>query len=268
LLQRRLLRRALSDLTYQAIRQRDGLRILMYHRVTDAHPGDRLCVRVDRFAQQMGYLHEQGYQAISVSQALRWLTTGTARPARAVVITFDDGYEDNFLHAAPVLERYGFPAAFFVPSGFIASSANGCSADDRPMSWEQLRELAARGHEIGAHSIHHHRLTRLDPGQMSWEVRGSKETLAHHLQRPVESFCYPAGDYNDLVKRAVKASGYLGACTVEPGANLPGADPFALKRTEISAFDSLWDFEKKLAGAYDWLHLAVQQVQRLRPVHG
>jgi glycosyltransferase involved in cell wall biosynthesis/peptidoglycan/xylan/chitin deacetylase (PgdA/CDA1 family) len=269
---RHALRRTLSNLTYQAIRLSDGhragLRILMYHRVTDAHPGDRLCVPVDHFARQMRYLHEQGYHAISVSQAVRWLTMGTALPARAVVITFDDGYEDNFLHAAPVLARYGFPAGFFVPSGFIASSANGRQADDRPMSWEQLRELVARGHEIGAHSIHHHRLTRLDPVEMSWEVRGSKETLAHHLQRPVESFCYPAGDYNDLVKRAVKASGYLGACTVEPGANHPGADPFALKRTEISAFDSLWDFEKKLAGAYDWLHLAVQQVQRLRPVNG
>ena len=130
------------------------------------------------------------------------------------------------------------------------------------MTWEQLRELVRQGDEIGAHSVTHHKLTQCSTLDMIHEVRGSKDVLEHGIKHPVEFFCYPAGDYNEAVKQAVKDSGYRGACTVEPGANYPGGDPFALRRTEVSAFDSIWDFEKKLAGAYDWLHAAVQWTKR------
>jgi len=188
-------------------------------------------------------------------------------PENVVVITFDDGYEDNFLNASPELARYGFTACFFVPSAFVNAPATRHPAEDRPMSWEQLRGLLAHGHEIGAHSVTHRHLTSLTPQDVAWEAAESKRVLEHHLQRPIDFFCYPAGQYNEPIRLAVKTSGYLGACTVEPGANIAGADPFALKRTEVSAFDSLWDLEKKLAGAYDWLHVAVQGARRMQSMH-
>lgn len=305
---KRFLRSTLSDLTYQAMRLTNGhaagLRILTYHRVTDAHPGDRLCVPVQRFEEQMRWLHDRGYRTISLAQAVdrlqgmrnaegalssmdygRWTVDSGVR--RAVVLTFDDGYEDNFRYAAPAMERYGFTGIFFVPSGFIEQRADvltcrrpdepaqalrhsgtqapGHESEDRPMTYEQLRELLRRGHEVGGHSATHRRLARLQTVELFWEVRGCKETLEQFLQRPVDFFCYPSGDYNALVKRAVQSSGYRGACTVEPGANAPGIDPFALKRTEISAFDSLRDFEKKLAGAYDWMHRVVQRTGKRSP---
>lgn len=267
-----LLRRTLSSLSYQAIRLRNGeaqgLRILTYHRVTDAHPADRLCVPVARFAQQMRFLRQAGYQTASLAQAVRWIAGAAELPSRAVAITFDDGFEDNFLYAYPELARAGFVACFFVPSAFIASCRQAHHPpEDRPMSWAQLAELLRDHQEIGAHSVTHRRLAELDPAQARWEVRHSKELLEQRLKRPVECFCYPAGSYTAEVAQAVCESGYVAACTVEPGANRPGANPFTLKRTEISAFDSLWDFEKKLAGAYDWLHAAVQQVQRRSSRH-
>ena len=126
------------------------------------------------------------------------------------------------------------------------------------MAVAQLTELMREGHTIGAHSITHRILTTLEAVDIFWEVRGSKEQLETQLHTSIDVFCYPSGAYNTLVKKAVKSSGYLGACSVEPGANTVGVDPYALKRTEISGFDTLWDFEKKLAGAYDWLHRAVQ----------
>lgn len=279
-----LLRRALSDVTYRAIRLTNGhaagLRILMYHRVTDAHPGNRLCVPVAQFTEQMRFLHEAGYQTVTLAQAVQWVRqetgdkrqeTGDARHVsrlpshvsdKAVVLTFDDGFEDNFRYAYPAMTRYGFTGCFFVPSGFIEAGANGHSAEDRPMTWAQLSELLKHNQEIGAHSISHVKLTTVDAIRMRQEVRGSKEALEQKLQRPVEFFCYPSGDHNEAVKQAVRESGYRGACTVQPGANLPGHDLFTLTRTEISAFDSRWDFEKKLVGAYDWLHRAVQWMKR------
>ncbi len=268
----RFVRQTLSTLTYRALQlrlrngQAQGLRILMYHRVTDAHPRDRLCVPVARFAQQMQCLHDAGYASVSFAQAVAWVSQGVALPPKAIAVTFDDGFEDNFLYAHPALARHGFTGCFFIPSGFItAGKTDAVRPEDWPMTWVQLRELVQRGHEIGAHSVSHRKLARLSPEQMQQEVQQSKAMLEQQLERPVDWFCYPAGDYNASVKAAVQAGGYHGACTVEPGANLPGGDPFALKRTEISAFDSLWDFEKKLAGAYDWMHAAMQAVQRIRP---
>ena len=275
------LRGALSELTYQAIRLTNGraagVRILTYHRVTDAHPGDRLCVPVARFSEQMRWLHEAGYQTISFAQTVAWVTggtrdvqpgtrspkPGTTPTAKSVVLTFDDGYEDNFLHAYPAMARYGLTGIFFVPSAFIEGGPDGhVSAVDRPMSWVQLQELVQTGHEIGAHSVSHAKLTQLPPERVTWEISGCKQALEQHLQHAVDFFCYPSGDYDDHVRETVVACGYRGACTVEPGANHPGDDPFVLTRTEISAYDSLRDFEKKLAGAYDWMHGVWQWSQR------
>ena len=319
---RRILRHALSDAAFfggRLSRRADaGLRVLMYHRVTDAHPGDRLCVPTEQFARQMAWLRDHGYRTISFSQAVQWVKgeseltseksplcrnafgqrvtrsqphppaadgAGSVRrgedgwdgaaagPAasresdKLVVLTFDDGFEDNVLYAAPALARHGFVGCFFVPSGFVeAGRHDGLAPTDRPMSWEQLRALLAQGHEVGAHSVSHRKLTTVSAEELPREVGACKQALEQGLGRGVDSFCYPAGDYNSVVKRTVESCGYLGACTVEPGANTAGADPFALKRTEISAFDTLWDFEKKLAGAYDWLHCAVQSVSRTKGV--
>lgn len=256
---KQLLRSALSDLTYRAMRLArkgpQGLRILMYHRVTDAHPSKRLCVPVARFAEQMRWLNQEGYRTITFREAIGWVTSDKRQAtSKTVVLTFDDGYEDNFIHAAHIMQRYGFVGTFFIPSAFIAAGPNGHPAQDRPMTWQQLKELAARGHEIGAHSVSHAKLSRIPEDQVVYEVRRCKEDLEAGLGQPVRTFCYPSGDYNRRVRNIVQANGYAGACTVEPGANRPGTDPFVLTRTEISAFDSLWDFQKKMAGAYDWLH--------------
>ena len=268
---KQLLRQSLSSLSYQAMRFTNGtdtgLRILMYHRVTDAHPHERLCVPVKAFAEQMSYLDDEDYHTVTISQVADWLAGRAELPTRAIAITFDDGYEDNFLYAYPELARYGFRACFFVPSGFIESGATASyAAADRPMTWGQLHELVRDHQEIGAHSVTHRKLTRLRTEEMRWEVQHCKEVLEQGLGHAMMLFCYPAGDYDASVWEAVQRTGYRAACTVKPGANHPGTDPLALRRTEISAFDSLWDFEKKLAGAYDWLHASVQAVQRAQHI--
>ena len=274
---KRLLRSTLSTLSYHALRltpqPSESLRILTYHRVTDAHPDDRLCVPVKRFAEQMRYLRKAGFSTLGVADAVRWLAgeepqhgkaEGNTQKAKAgsIIITFDDGFEDNFLYAYPAMARYGLTGTFFIPSAFIEGGPDTHPQADRPMTRAQLLELLDQQHEIGAHSVTHVKLTTVSFPQVRREVHDSKVALERLLEHPIEVFCYPSGDYDEEVKREVAAAGYVGACTVEPGANLPGTDPFALRRTEVSAFDTLWDFEKKLAGAYDWLHRMAQRVKR------
>ncbi len=265
---KRFLRNTLSDLRYQTMRftnaAHTGLRILTYHRVTDAHPDDRLCVPVRQFEAQMRHLDEDGYCTVSFSDAARWVRQGGPLPQRSIVISFDDGFDDNYQFAATAMARHHFKGIFFIPTQFIEGGVDGHGPDDRPMSWAQIEDLLRQGHEIGSHSVTHRKLTQIPVAELPEEVGGCKRTLEQRLARPIEYFCYPAGYYNETVKQAVTDAGYRGACTVEPGANRLGTDPFALKRTEVSAFDSLWDFEKKLAGAYDWLHAALQGAQRRR----
>jgi len=262
-----LLRRTLSELSYHALRLTNGtptgVRILTYHRVTDAHPADRLCVPVARFREQMAYLSRAGYRTVGVAQIVDWVRGRAELPQQAVAITFDDGFADNFLHAYPALARHGFRACFFIPTAFIASGQTSPHpAQDQPMSWGQLEELLRDHQEIGAHSVTHRKLAMLPDGEAVREVRESKAVLETRLKRSIELFCYPAGSYTTAVRQAVVDAGFVGACTVEPGANQAGTDPFTLRRTEISASDSIRDFEKKLAGAYDWLHEAVQGLTR------
>lgn len=261
------LRRLLSDCSYGALKlagtHPGGLRILMYHRVTDAHPRERLCVSPQAFAEQIRWLKGAGYQTMTFQQAVQWVEGIGMRPQKAVAITFDDGFEDNFTYACPELMRHGFTGAFFIPTDFVASDRAAWAVEDRPMTWQQMNILISHGHEIGAHSASHRKLARLSPEEIHREVVDSKLLLDEHLDRPAQFFCYPAGSYTQEVVVTVKQAGFLGACTVRPGANYPGSDPFLLKRTEISRFDSLWDFQKKMAGAYDWLHAAIQQVHRV-----
>jgi peptidoglycan/xylan/chitin deacetylase (PgdA/CDA1 family) len=266
---RRLLRKTLSEVIYQTTRLKrphpGGLRILTYHRVTDAHPGERLCVPIARFAEQMRHLREAGYETVTMASAAHWMRHPQIEwPARPVVITFDDGYADNFLHAHPAMARCGFVGVFFVPTQFLQEPPTSEHPDDHSMRWIHLEELLTAGHEIGSHSVTHRRLASLSLEDVQREVGDSKRMLEQQLRRPITSFCYPSGDYNARVKQAVAASGYLAACTVEPGANRPGGDLFALKRTEVSAFDTLRDFKKKLAGAFDGLHAAKQHFQSAR----
>ena len=263
-----LVRGLLSDVTYGVSRLTGGahragqVRLLTYHRVTDAHPDDRLCIPVQRFEAQMRWLQEAGYRTVSYADATAWVADGRALPERALVLTFDDGFEDNFVHARPAMERHGLRGIFFVPSGFIQSATDAHAPADRPMSWTQLRQLVAAGHEIGGHSVTHRKLAEIPPAEVPGEARECKEALERGVGASAAFFCYPAGSYDAHVKRCVQEAGWRGACTVKPGPVRRGDDPFELTRTEISAFDTLWDFQKKLAGSYDWLHAAWQQVRR------
>ncbi len=256
----------MSDVSYGVIRLAgragSGLRVLTYHRVTDAHPDDRLCVPVGRFAEQMRYLKEAGYRTVSMGRIERWAESALFLSGKTVGITFDDGFEDNFLYAFPEMRRYGFTGCFFVPSGFIRSGQEKHPKEDRPMTWAQMKEMLAAGQEIGGHSVTHRKLTQINISELPDETAGCKKDLEGGLGCSVDFFCYPAGYYNDAVKQRVKEAGYQGAFTVEPGPVRAGSDPFAMKRTEVSGFDSLRDFEKKLAGAYDWMHMAVQGVSQ------
>ncbi len=239
-----------------------GARILMYHRVADL-AGDRLSVKPTEFIRQMDFLRERGYRIIPLSELPSALTSSSSP---AVSLTFDDGYRDFYDNAFPILKERRLPAAVFVITGLMEGKVRlpryrKFPQSAKPLSWEMLPEMARAGIEIGSHSLTHRELTRLSRAEAEEEIEGSARLIREKTGGRPEWFSYPRGKFNREVIDLVKAAGYSGAVTVQPGANHSPGELFSLKRTEISRDDSLRDFALKLKGAYDPWHYLWQKIK-------
>ncbi len=245
------------------------LRILTYHRVNDDHPRDRLSVTATAFAAQLDELAAGGHTVLPLEDALGALRGRGALPSRAVSITFDDGYADNREVALPLLERHRYSATFFVATAFMGTGLRldryrGCCDRDRMLGWDEVRELAARGHTIGGHGRHHRELGRATPPELHEELTGCADDIQRETGTRPRLFCYPRGSESPQVRKATAAAGYAAACTVKPGPNASGVDPFGLFRTEVAGHDELADFRFKLEGRFDGWHRLLQASRRSR----
>lgn len=227
-----------------------GLRVLCYHRVsTDS---DELSVTPSAFRSQMEFVLGARANPETLDDALDRLQAGTL--GRDVCVTFDDGYHDNLEHAIPVLRDLGIPATIFVASKLIDGTAPVYWYEQPPplLTWSELREISHEGLvAIGAHSRTHRALPKL-PDDQAWdEIAGSRGDVEQRLGRPVTSFAYPAGLYGEREARMVREAGYRAGVTCEPGANVPGQRPQALRRLIVGPRDDVRMFEAKLTGLLD-----------------
>jgi peptidoglycan/xylan/chitin deacetylase (PgdA/CDA1 family) len=211
--------------------------ILMYHYVrwvdAAADPlGYNLSVTPDDFAGQMAWLHEQGYNLVRMDTLARCRRGEDLCPPKPVALTFDDGYEDAFSAALPVLQRYGFTATFYIISGMVGQAGY--------MSWAQVAALRDAGMEIGAHTVNHLDLTSLDVATAGYEIAQSKDDLERNLGISVTSFCYPTGLYNALVEDQVRADGFLSATTTRW--DFDYSDMLALPRRRVAGGTTIEQF--------------------------
>ena len=226
--------------------------ILMYHRIAEHGPAALAPYRVSpaRFERQLAYLRRHGYRTISLAQ---WLAAMRDRDGliddRVVILTFDDAYRDFLTDAWPLLCRHGFGATMFVPTDQVGGRAEWDRAYGEPaalMSWDELRQLAGHGLEIGAHTCSHPYLTRIGARRLIAEGRVAKARLEAELGRTVELLAYPYGDQNLKVRRAMAGSGYRAAVTTQPGLSRLGDNPMALPRQLVAGGDDLDAFIAKL----------------------
>ena len=177
----------------------------MYHRF--GYRQNTLFVTPENFKRQMKYLKDKGYKIISLDELVEGLKTGRRFPHNSVVITADDGYEDNYTYAYPVLKKYGFPATIFVIADFIDTKKDF-------MSWDELREMSRHNISFGGHTKNHAYLPSIKKEGALWdETRGCKESIENRIGSNVDYFCYPLGGFTGHVKQTVKKAGYKGACT-------------------------------------------------------
>jgi peptidoglycan/xylan/chitin deacetylase (PgdA/CDA1 family) len=228
-----------------------GLRILMYHRVSDDR--DELAVTPARFREQMDYLAGRGYRVVDVMTAVDLLDAGRLLP-RTLALTFDDGFSDVAEHALPVLADREFGATVFVAPAVVDGTASFSWYEEQPplLDWEDIGELDREGTlSFEAHSQTHPNLTALDEETARNEIAESGAALAERLGRPVLAFAYPSGLFGDRERGLVRDAGFRIGLSCEPGVNDATTDRFALRRRQIDARDSLLDFRAKVGGGHD-----------------
>lgn len=219
--------------TPDGVLRRVRVPILMYHYISTPPP-DADVYRVDLsvapelFAAHLDYLQAEGYTTIALKDLLSYLATGRPElPPKPIVLTFDDGYEDNYLNAFPALKARGMIGTFFVITDF--------ASQDRPgyADWSQLAAMAAAGMEIGSHSRDHPNLAGKDLDYLVWQALGSKETIEAHIGVHPRILSYPAGSYDQLVIDVFRSAHYWGAVTTHQGVMQSSDKPFELKRIRI-----------------------------------
>jgi len=213
--------------------------IICYHCVKDEAFPHLRPAKVTDFENQMQYLSKV-YNPISLERMAQYIQNCTSLPSKAIAVTFDDGYRDNYENAYPILKKYHIPATVFLTTGFIGTGEiprwdkEYYTADKALMlSWEQVREMSDDGISFGAHTLTHPFLTRIPRKQAQREIRLSRDIIEQHIGRPVTTFAYPSGNFDSEIKELVKDAGYTAAVSTMPGYNTMREDVHALKRNVI-----------------------------------
>ena len=218
--------------TPDGIRREVKVPILMYHHIA-VPPPDADAIRRDlsvppaNFEAHLRYLAEEGYQSISLRDLLFHLAIGQPLPPKPIILTFDDGYVDNYANAFPLLKKYGFTATFFIITDFVDWGY------EEYMTWDQLREMAQAGMEIEAHSRDHPDLRGKPLDYLVWQILGPKEAIEAHTGHTVRFFNYPSGRYDEEVVKVLRSAHYWGAVVISQGADHSSEQPFKLRRIRV-----------------------------------
>jgi peptidoglycan/xylan/chitin deacetylase (PgdA/CDA1 family) len=219
--------------------------VLIYHHVKPLLPSDDaiergLTVLPSQFEAQIRYLRTTGYRVITAAQLARHLRTGSALPAKPVVLSFDDGYADTFGQVYGRLLRAHVKGTFFIVPSFLGTP--------RYLSWRQVEIMAAQGMDIEAHTMTHPDLTRIGPRSVRWQLTESRRELRARLHRAVNVMAYPYGAYSQQVVAAVARAGYQAAFTTQQGWVESSAHPLIEPRVYVDIDDTLAIFAGRVRG--------------------
>jgi peptidoglycan/xylan/chitin deacetylase (PgdA/CDA1 family) len=231
----------------------ESIQILTYHRINDDFDWGITRQKVGQFEKGMRFLRSQGYEPVTLEEAFRPAPANGDKSGqtldRKVAITFDDGYEDVYLNAFPILQKYEFTAHIFVITGYVGKH-NSWDYDPgrrRHLSWKQIKEMSDLGFGIGSHTVNHPDLTRIEQRFVGYELKKSKEVLEDKLGQEVCFLSYPFGRYNRFVQEEAERVGYKRAYTLCSENEEDGSGSFAQKRWGIYLFDSPLTLKIKLS---------------------
>ena len=237
----------------------NAIPVLMYHRVPDVAIATkhRTFVTKANFEKHLRFFALRGLQSITFQDYLKF-STGVKPlrefPRKPFIITFDDGYLDNYHNMLPLTQKYGYKGVLFLLGDFSVRGNFWDSGEDaeanRIMTAEQDKAFVDAGWEIGAHTLTHPDLTRLDDDAALHELRESRDLIERKLQTKVVSFAYPFGTYDDRIKDLVEQSGFKFGIATDSGGVTIEDDRFAIFRVNMFPEESLFSLFKKTSSWY------------------
>jgi len=250
---------------------RSAVPVLMYHSISDADESGtfayyRTATSPAVFAAHMSFLKEHGYTTLGLAQVAQRLDL-QQDCSESVAITFDDGYEDCFRNAFPVLQQCGFTATVFLPTNFIGEASRTAGSmpirrflHGKPcLTWGEVREMYRSGIGFGSHTVTHAHLRDLETHNVFDQLTLSKAHIEQELGCTVDSFAYPYAfpeedaAFVESLRACLTQAGYrYGVCT-SVGRVDRAADRLFMRRLPMNSCDDLALFTAKLCGAYDWV---------------
>lgn len=205
-----------------------GVPILCYHSIAeDSSTNGPITLSKSQFREHLQFIKNANYTTLSISQLNDYILNNEPIPEKSVVITFDDGYMDNYTNAFPILKEFDMNATFFIISDFsISNKVDG----SRFMSASEIKEMSDYGMDIQSHTVSHLELATLSYDEQLEELIDSKSTLEKLTAKPVTSIAYPLGSFNEDSKRACLNAGYSTSFTIDRGYADRDDSPFELNR--------------------------------------
>lgn len=207
-----------------------------------------------KFERQVSYLKRKGFEFYTASELIKFYRANGEFPSKAIAITFDDGWKDNYRHAFPVLKKYGAKATIFLVTSCIGQTTDRVTAEGEGprehLSENDILEMSEAGIEFASHSLSHNLFNQISEEEIESEVAGSKKIIENLTQKECSVFAYPAGFFTDFAKEAIEKAGYEAAFSTCYGAE-DEFDIYSLNRVEILRRDGYpFRFGKKIKSIY------------------
>jgi peptidoglycan/xylan/chitin deacetylase (PgdA/CDA1 family) len=250
-------KRLLGNTAKLAAAGQPRLIILNYHSI---HPTNVYSTTPQDFSEQMEQLKSK-FNIISLSEFYEIKQRDIKVSDNLAVVTFDDGYEDNYLYAFPILHKFEIKATIFLATGFITGETDITRKHVayrglRPLTWDQILSMRQSCISFGSHTHTHPVLTNISPDRAKAEITISKNILEDKLSEAVRTFAYPYGQhqtFNRSIANLLGQAGFETACSALWGNNNKNTDIFALRRIRIDAVDTIEDFKSKINGHWDFI---------------
>jgi peptidoglycan/xylan/chitin deacetylase (PgdA/CDA1 family) len=214
-----------------------GVPILCYHSISESKDNE-LLLSPEKFKSQLKYLKDNGYTPITMDELYNFLKNNKSIPEKSVVITFDDGYRDNYTTAFPILKEFGFKATVYVISNFVEN--------DLYMTKAQIKEMSDWGIDIESHTDNHEDLSKLTLDQQYETMKKSKEQLETILSKKVDYIAYPFGKFNVNTRKVAEKAGYKLGFSLAGGLADKGDNAYNIDRLYISNNYTIDEFITKL----------------------
>jgi len=200
--------------------------IFMYHYIreySDSNDpiGENLSVSPEKFEEHLTWLKDNGYQTVFPN----FFKNPEPLSFKPIILTFDDGYQDAYDNAFPLLQKYQMAGMFYLIIDKIGTPGY--------LTWDEISEMQKAGMSFGSHTLTHPDLKNLSPANLEREIKGSKEILGQKLGQEITDFCYPSGKHDEKVLKELQTDNYQTAVTTDLGISSLRDNPFLLKRLRI-----------------------------------